>query len=125
MEIQKDALLTTEPHAETILVDLFIVKLSANLTAAMKNVIKEINAQEDIQQESVTNGGVESVISILKCVNLGILKFYKMIKKESSKEKDPLIILQQINKKIQSWTVPMMTQEMIFYAKVYPISTES
>ena len=125
MEIQKDALLTTEPHAKTILVDLFIGKLSANLTAAMENVIKEINAQEDIQQESVTNGGVESVISILKCVNLGILKFYKMIKKVSSKEKDPLIILQQINQKIQSWTVPMMTQEMIFYAKVYPISTES
>ena len=80
MEIPKGALLIIEPSAETMLADLPIVKLSANLTAALENVIKEINDQEDIPQESVTNGGVEAVISRRKYVNLDTQKTYKMMK---------------------------------------------
>ena len=62
MENQKGALSIIKQSVGIIAADLLIAILSANPSVSMEYVIKEYNVQEDIQQESVINGGMEDVI---------------------------------------------------------------
>ena len=62
MESQKDALSITKQSVGIITAVLHTAILSANPSVSMEYVIKEYNVQEDIQQESVINGGMEDVI---------------------------------------------------------------
>ena len=69
---------------------------------------------------------MEIVITRLKNVLSDILKEeqMKVIMMVNIKEKDPLKVQHQLERKVPRWMEGMKTSEMIFYAKAFPIFTE-